>query len=138
MAKKINYIICILSFILLLMYMILKEGINNIIINFQNLNYTYILFAILSMFIYILLESGILNICIKNIGEKIKYKSSLKISVIGQMFNQITPFASGVQPIQAYYMTKENIKIGDATAILLIKFIIYQITLTVFTGIIVF
>lgn len=138
MAKKINYIICILSFILLLMYMILKEGINNIMINFQNLNYIYVLFAILSMFIYIVLESGILNICIKNIGKKIKYKSCFKISVIGQMFNQITPFASGGQPIQAYYMTKENIKIGDATAILLIKFIIYQITLTVFTGIIVF
>lgn len=59
--------------------------------------------------------------------------------MIGQLFNCITPFASGGQPIQAYYMTRGGMPVGKATSVLLAKFIVYQTVLALYSaGVLIF
>ena len=51
--------------------------------------------------------------------------------MIGQLFDCLTPFASGGEPVQAYDMAKCGVPVGIATCSLLLKFIVYQIALTI-------
>jgi len=81
-----------------------------------------------------LLESITLHIISDKIGKvpDFKFKNAFQATMIGQLFNCITPFSSGGQPAQAYYMVKQGIPIGKSSCILLTKFIIYQSMLTIY------
>ena len=72
----------------------------------------------------------------KEVYPQQKFKNSLSVSMIGQYFNCITPFSSGGQPIQAYYLMKFGVPLGSALTALLSKFIVYQAMLTIYSAVI--
>ena len=51
----------------------------------------------------------------------------MKYSLIGFFFSSITPAASGGQPMQVYYMHKDNIKVANSTLTLLLNLTCMQI-----------
>ncbi|MBN2252316.1 MAG: flippase-like domain-containing protein [Kosmotogaceae bacterium] len=53
-----------------------------------------------------------------------------KITVIGTFFNGITPFSSGGQPAQIVFMQRRGISVGESTAMLVSRFLIYQFVIT--------
>lgn len=55
---------------------------------------------------YWFLESVVLYQMAKKVHKKQTLWQSIKITMVGQFFNTITPFASGGQPAQLYMMTK--------------------------------
>ena len=55
-------------------------------------------------------------------------------TMIGQFFNCITPFSSGGQPMQAWYLVKKGVSLSFASCSLLIKFIVYQFVLTIYSA----
>ncbi|WP_054706623.1 lysylphosphatidylglycerol synthase transmembrane domain-containing protein [Bacillus sp. JCM 19041] len=57
------------------------------------------------------------------------FRTSFHTTMVGQLFNQITPMASGGQPAQLYMLTKRGMDGGRATSILLMKFLVFQIML---------
>jgi hypothetical protein len=69
------------------------------------------------------------------LGNKISIFKSLKYTFIGYFFSSITPAASGGQPVEIYYMTKEKVSGAKATLALLIHLCSFQIV-TIVTGII--
>ena len=56
--------------------------------------------------------------------------------MIGQLFNNITPFSSGGQPMQAYELNKNGLRVSDSLCAMSMKFIITQLALVLFTFII--
>ena len=54
-------------------------------------------------------------------------KKAFKLIIITKFFNGITPFSSGGQPMQIYYMHKDKISVGNATLALLINLSSFQI-----------
>ncbi len=66
--------------------------------------------------------------------ENVSYWKCLGINFIILFFHGITPFAGGGQPMEVYYLHKEDIRITKATNITLQNFIIYQISF-VFIGV---
>lgn len=61
--------------------------------------------------------------------EVLPFRTSFHTTMVGQLFNQITPMASGGQPAQLYLLTKWGMDGGRATSILLMKFLVFQIML---------
>ena len=99
----------------------------------------WMIFGLVLIIIYWLLEALSLYIVEKKIYKDQKYINSLRVSMIGQLFNSITPFSSGGQPMQAVAMKMEGKQVSDSATILLIKFIVYQAVLVLFSlGIIIF
>lgn len=129
----INIIIVAVIFVGLLIYMFAVDDMENIIHVIKNLNYGWLLVGLLCMFVYWALESLCLYVVTKKTYKKQDFFSSLRVSMIGQLFNCITPFSSGGQPMQAVAMVNEGKKISNSASILLIKFIVYQATLVVYT-----
>lgn len=58
----------------------------------------------------------------KTVLGKTRLSSAVKTSYLGKYYDGITPFASGGQPMQIYYLHGKGISGGDATAIVLIRY----------------
>lgn len=79
------------------------------------------------------LETIIQHALVGRIYKGNRLWNSFKVVMSGHFFNAITPFASGGQPMQAFIMMKQGVPLGTSASVLLSKFIIYQITLTLYS-----
>lgn len=57
-------------------------------------------------------------------------KSALKITMVGQYFNSVTPYAVGGQPMQLVALIRQGVSSGVAISTLVRKFFVYQTTIT--------
>lgn len=103
---------------------------------FKTINKIYLAEAVFCMLAYWFLESFSLYMFSRKLAPNFNFISSLQTSMLGQMFNCITPFASGGQPVQVYNMYKLKVPVGISTSILLAKFILYQTILTLYSALI--
>ena len=95
----------------------------------------YLILGIVCMFMYYLIEAYNVRSILVELGErKISIFSGLKFTFIGFFFSSITPASTGGQPIEIYYMNKENINGAKATLALLIELCGFQIS-TIFYGV---
>lgn len=133
----INFLLIVIIFVGLLIYMITVDGIENIIQVLRSVNYKWVLAGIGCLLIHWICETITLHIPIKKMYKDQKFTNSIKVSMIGQLFNNITPFSSGGQPMQAYELTKTGKRVSDSLSALAIKFIITQTALVITTLIVV-
>lgn len=131
--KKVNIIILGVAFVAVLGWVVYQDGLDNLLGMFRLLNPGWLCCAVGMMLLYWLLEGGILHGVVKCFYREQRFGSSFTTSMIGQLFNCITPFSSGGQPVQAFHMVKTGVPLGVAGGSLLIKFIIYQFCLTVYS-----
>ena len=134
MKKKINVIVLIVITILVL-YFSLKDDFYNIINQIINMNILYLLIAFLLIFLYWIFRSYPMYCFTKKINKKFKYITSFKLTLRTQFFNAITPFATGGQPYQIYFLKKNGLDYASSTSVVLENFIVYQIAL-VFLGLV--
>lgn len=103
----------------------------------KNIKIRYLLIAILSIFIFWLLESYMIYVLITKFTEKKKilktFWLALKATMIGQYYSNITPFASGGQPVQLYIMLDDDVPASSGTAVLVTKFLLFQIGVTIYS-----
>lgn len=130
--KKGNLIIILLSLIGMIGYVVYtaKGDFFKIV---QQARDRWIVIGIFLMVLYWVLESITLHLVTCKLHPKQKLGSSVQTTMIGQFFNCITPFASGGQPMQAIHMMNTGVPFGLASSCLLIKFIVYQLVLTLYS-----
>jgi hypothetical protein len=131
-TNKLNLIICGIAFVIML-FVLFSEGVDNIISALMQLNPLFLLLAVACMGIYWLGEALGLHFAAKSLEPKTKFRTTLLVTMIGQYFNCITPFASGGQPMQVYTFMKRGMPLGSAMTALLSRFIVYQFTLTLYS-----
>lgn len=122
-------IITVLTGYILLNAIDLKDLIEAI----RGANRFYLYVGVLCMFGFWGIEAGILDTLLKKVDRRVHFWTSLKTTLIGQYYSFLTPFASGGQPAQLYTLAKNKISAGRATAVLVSKFLIYQISVTLYS-----
>lgn len=126
--KKFN-IVLLIVITLLVLYFSLKDNFFDVINQILTMNIGYLLIAFLLLFIFFIFKSlSIYSFC-KKMNKDFKLKESIQLILRTQFFNAVTPFATGGQPYQIYYLKKCNIEYTNATSIVLENFIVYQIAL---------
>lgn len=65
----------------------------------------------------------------KKINKNFKFGQAIQLTLRTQFFNAVTPFATGGQPYQIYYLKQAGIDYASATSLVLENFIVYQIAL---------
>ena len=93
---------------------------------------SYMLLALGCMALFWFIESLILKSVCHGMGERLSVGASFVVSMTGQLFNNITPFASGGQPAQVLEMARRGISYGSSSCIMIVKFIIYQLSMTLY------
>ena len=126
--KKLNIVILIIITILVLFFA-LKDNFKETVTQIFTMNIWYLLicFILLSLF-WIFRSYPIYSFC-KKINKDFKYLSALQLTLRTQFFNAVTPFATGGQPYQIYYLKKSGIEYAKSTTVVLQNFIVYQIAL---------
>lgn len=95
--------------------------------NLINIFYCVLIFVILAF--SFLCESFILVILNYEQNSLIPpFWSFVRVSLVQSLFNAITPMSTGGQPAQIVALKQMGISVGKATSVLLMKFIIYQIS----------
>ena len=100
----------------------------------KNTNLWFILIAAILAFGNIFFEALIHYRNLKLLKEKTAFKLCLKYAIVGFFFSAITPAATGGQPVQIYYMHKDNVSYMNATISVLTQSVSY-LTIMVILGI---
>ncbi len=117
-------------------YFVFKDmDIKTVINTISNVNIMYILVAVACMFVFLLCEASNFKRNLTALGCETNLLKCINYSIQGFFFSSITPSASGGQPMQAYQMYKDNIKISHSTLVLFVEFIFFQ-TVTILYAII--
>ena len=127
--KTITNIVIFLGLIVLTFLLLFKDqDLGEVLAIAGSADKRFLLLGIVIMLLYFLMESYNVKSILKSFGEKISILKSLKFTLIGFFFSGITPAATGGQPMEIYYMAKENISGAHATMALLIQLCGFQIS----------
>lgn len=133
MGKKLNLIVCAIAFIVMIVYLVFVDSIDNVVAALNRINKGALVICVLFMVGYWLSEAATIHVMLKSMYPKMKFWNSWLVTIIGQYFNCITPSASGGQPMQAYYLVKFGVPLGCGLTALLSRFIVYQFVLTFYS-----
>jgi len=99
----------------------------SVLINdFVHINFWWFGVAVLCMIIYLGLEAFIVKVFISDRISGFTFKDAVRIPLVEQLFNGITPFSSGGQPAQLIALMQTGIDAGKASSVLLMKFVVFQ------------
>ncbi len=107
----------------------IKDSLLNI---FNGKNYIYIIIALVILILYYILYPVSIILFSKDYKDKISVRDSYLIGCSEHYYNSITPFASGGQPFQIYSYKRHNISTSDATGIVLVNFVAFELTLNIY------
>ena len=127
--KKINIVLLSVLTVAILFF-VLKDDFDDILKVFLNINKFYFIIALIILVLSDVFRTLSLYKIMRNSNNKIKFIDSYKLNLISQYFNNITPFATGSQPYQIYYLKKNfNINYSNGFAIAFLNFLFFQIVL---------
>ena len=120
--------ILLLLITIVVLYLVLKDNLDNIAKSFRNIDLKFILIAIILYYISVCIR-GFVNYLIVNDKKKLSIKEAIKHNLIIQFFNGITPFSTGGEPMEIYMLTEHNISLPKATNYSVQSFLFYQVSL---------
>ena len=128
MKRIVNYIVLALVTSLVL-YFSLKDNFSDIMHQLFTMKLSWLIVAFTMVIIFWLLRSWAIHIFSKQVKKDYKYSNSFLLTMRTQFMNAVTPFATGGQPYQVYFLSKCGIKPEIATGVIVQNFIVYQIAL---------
>lgn len=89
---------------------------------FSNLNVKYLLISLATVVGMMGLDSLKYFVIMRATKVGANYRTALTVGMLGKYYDYITPFSSGGQPMQIYYLHKKGIGGGESSAVIFIKF----------------
>ena len=89
----------------------------------------FLLICFVLVILYVCSESVIIKYLLSTVNIRVPLINCIRYSFVGFFYSCITPSASGGQPMQIYYMKRQNIDIPIATIILMLVTIEYKFVL---------
>lgn len=129
-AKKIlNFLLIFGTLAVVLLVGINGEEMSSAVGALTSIGPEWLVLCALSYLGTVIFDSLSLNFFLKRQGQKISYGYAMIVSVLGSYYSNITPGASGGQPMQVYYLAKRKVSVGIATSALTVKFFCFQFML---------
>lgn len=139
MKKKINFnlifniVVIVLSVTLITYFCISEDGLIDLINSDIKLSVFWIAMAVACQLGNMFIDSVMTYLYVRKEHKEFTLLDGIKSSCVGSFFSAITPSSTGGQPMQVLFMTKKNIDPGYSTSCLLQKFLVFQMTSTVFS-----
>ena len=85
--------------------------------------------AVVSYGIFMIFEALSVHVFFRQQNVKIKFRSTLLVSIIGMFYSSVTPAATGGQPMQVFAFKKRGVAAGISSSGLAVKFFCFQVAL---------
>lgn len=129
MKKKfLNYAILLLVTGIVL-YFSLKDNYKEIMDVVVTLDKRWLFAGFFLIGCYWFFKAIALKAIIRKFKPDYRFRTAFKFILQINFFNAITPFSSGGQPFEIFYLKKEKIKLADVTTIVIEQFVVYQVAL---------
>ena len=129
-TKMLRNLVFFVGLIVFTFWFVLKDqDLNELVKAIKSADIRYIIAAAILMLIVYLMESINVRSVLISLGEKrFSIFRALKYTFIGTFFSAITPAATGGQPVEIYYMSKDKIKTANGTMAMLLQLCGFQIS----------
>ncbi len=107
-------------------YSLRDTNLQEISADLATMNWGCFLVALLCICLYLIFEGVTVKIFMANRYPNFTWKDALRLPLIEQLFNGITPFSTGGQPAQLVAMLQSGVDGGIASSVLLMKFVVFQ------------
>ena len=132
--KIFNSILLLFSIGFLIYFCVVDDNLFVLLSSISTLQPVWLIAACLSMLLFWMIDANLLYLITSLVYPgRYQRKSAFKVTMVGQYFNAISPFAVAGQPMQIVTMLRQGISAGVAFSILVQKFLIYQTTLTAYS-----
>lgn len=89
---------------------------------FGNLSPWFVVLFIAVVLVIMTLDCAKFCIIDKTVTGHVRLSSSVKTSFLGKYYDAVTPFSTGGQPMQIYYLNSKGISGGKSTAVVMIRY----------------
>lgn len=128
MKKNLKIGLILPIFMGIILYFILRKyGVNELWLTLKTVDIKWLLLGIVSIFCFFIGEGLNIGLVLRALGHKIGFLDMIKYAFAGFFFSSITPSATGGQPVQLYYMSKDGISIAHGSLALIIQLTVFQI-----------
>ncbi|MCP0887920.1 flippase-like domain-containing protein [Ligilactobacillus sp. WILCCON 0076] len=133
MSRKNKLVLCAMLFLGVIIFWFSVRGVSfrSLMGDISNLKWQWIVVALLCMCISLFFEAIIVKKLIRQQIPHYHILDALRVPLVEQLFNGITPFSTGGQPAQLIALMQSGVDAGRATSSMLMKFIIYQAMIVV-------
>ena len=97
----------------------------------RSMNIKWVILAVLCFTGFLSMDALSLKYFLFRQGYNIRFHDLMFVSIVGQYYSNITPGASGGQPMQVYYLHKKDVPTGMATSAVVVRFFCFQVMLSV-------
>lgn len=137
LKKAFGITFIVFSAIIMVAILFKNDDLFNLLKIIKKLNTNFIIITLAFIFIFWFIEAFMIyKLILKFTDSERNLKSfwlALKVTMIGQYYSNITPLATGGQPVQLYVLKDGNVSFSNGTAILISKFLLFQIGVTVYS-----
>ena len=100
----------------------------------RSMNFFWVLLAIGCFLSYLMMDAVAIHFFLRRQGYKVPFWRLCFISVVGQYYSNITPGASGGQPMQIYYLHQDGVPTAIGTSAIAMRFFCFQFMLSFFAA----
>ena len=130
--KMWNFIFFVINLVVVAVIVLTQFESNNVShISELAINWNWMIIALLMFVIMTLTEQLRFQILIKKSTKKNRPFLAYKTAALGKYYEAITPFATGGQPFQVYYLKSRGVNGATSLSIPLAKYIMQQICFTI-------
>lgn len=124
--NKIVLVLMLLVGIGIFAYSLRNVKLSSLVHDIQTLRWEWLLVALACIIIYLLIEAVIVQLFMSERDDDFTFKDAIRVPLVEQLFNGLTPFSTGGQPAQLIAMIQSGVEAGQASSVLLMKFVIFQ------------
>ena len=128
-----NIIVAVLSIYLIINFIVSEDGLIDLLKKPDNFKWGWILVGLGVFDLNMVIDALVTQIYLTAEYPGFRFIDSLKVAFVGVFFGAVTPSNTGGQPMQLYFLSKKNVRIGFGSACLTQKFIVYQLVTTSFS-----
>lgn len=131
--KKYTLLLLLLILIISLTYYSIFNETNYRLLfeSIKSIKIRYMFLCLIIVFLYFIAQGLYMKVVLKILHKKITLKKGTFYSMIEFYFSGITPSSTGGQPVELYYMTKDNIPIRKSYITLLLNTIYFKLILLI-------
>lgn len=119
----------------LTIHTILKgTDLGTLITGIASMKYRYLFICVVLSMIFVIAEGSIFHILLNSQDHSGSLLQGIRYSLLGYFYSGITPSATGGQPVQLYYMTKDGHKVSDSSVSLITMAFLYKVVMVILGG----
>ena len=131
MKTALHYIFLILTLLLVLYLGFSGNDLADIVTALHTIQPIYLLVCFLCWLLYLLIDALLVHCFLRHQGFAIRFWQSLHSAITGIYYSNITPGATGGQPMQMYCLSRYEIPVGVSGSAVAVKFLLFQCALLI-------